>query len=150
MNSHGPWFPQAPIYEDWRMLDTIPRIADEQIDFQALLAAPTTERYMDAITYQFSYLTQFMKQHADSSDIFILIGDHQPAIISRQGIDGFNTPLHIISKDSSFVNQFTSQGFFPGLQITNLKDTSRQVKHADLYQLLIDAMLGKNEASTSL
>lgn len=149
MNSHGPWFPQAPIYEDWRMLDTIPQIAVEQIDHQSLLTRPATERYMDAITYQLTYLTKFMREHADSTDIFILIGDHQPAIIYRQGIDGFNTPLHIISKDSAFVNQFAKQGFFPGLEITNRNDTSRQMKHADLYPLLLDAMLGKNEAKTS-
>lgn len=141
MNSHGPWFPQAPVYEDWRMLDTIPRVPDEAIDYQALLAAPVADRYMDAISYQLTYLTQFIVQHADSTDIFVLIGDHQPAIIYRQGIDGFNTPLHIISKDASFVDQFAKQGFFPGLQITDLQDTTRQVKHADLYPLLVEALL---------
>lgn len=149
MNSHGPWFPQAPVYEDWRMLDTIPRLPKEKTNYEALLEDPITERYMNAISYQLTYLTQFMKQHADSTDIFILMGDHQPALIFREGIDGFKTPLHIISRDSAFVKQFSRKGFFPGLEITDLKDTKRQIKHEDLYSLLVRAILGKNDARIS-
>jgi hypothetical protein len=161
MNSHGPWFPQAPILEDWRKLDTIPRLADELIDFEALLSAPVGERYINAIEYQLAYLTQFIIKHAERNSIFVLIGDHQPAIIYRQGIDGFHTPMHIISKDTAFVERFAERGFFPSLEITEPGDTSRQVKHADFYALFIEellavygertdqAILGKNEANIS-
>jgi hypothetical protein len=150
MSSHGPWFPSPPIYEDWRMLDTIQQMPYDlglpdsvEMNWEALLSDRLVHRYRDAITYQLRYLTKFILENGDEDDIFILIGDHQPALLCHYGKDGFHTPMHVIAKDSAFVQGFAEHGFFEGMEIQEPGDKKRRMQHAGFYSLFMSEFLGR-------
>jgi hypothetical protein len=50
-------------------------------------------------------LTDFILRIGDEKSIFVLIGDYQPQRVSRHS-DGFDIPIHIISKDAAIVDVF--------------------------------------------
>jgi len=137
MNSHGPWFPPPPLKEDWKTLDSIQRL--NIIDFDSMLnSAPIRQRYSASISYQLRYLTQFMLNHGDEDDLFILIGDHQPALIHRPGLDGHLTPIHIIAKNNTFVQHFERYGFQQGLKLDRSK--AKPIKHANFYGMFVEGL----------
>ena len=101
--------------------------------------------YLESIEYELQVLVDFITTKANEGDIFIVIGDHQPARVSRKA-DGWDTPVHIISKNKSFVESFYQYGFVPGLKTEN---NSPQLHHEGLYSLFMRNFLqayGDNEA----
>lgn len=129
MNSHTPFFSPEISKNGWRDLNKNP---DEYVRKSVFLKKPETEDYGNSINYQLDYLTKFIIQNG-GNDIFVLIGDHQPPVIAKSK-DGFETPVHIISKDSTFVDGFSKYGFNNGLRITNLNNS---VRHEGLYTLFL-------------
>ncbi len=129
-SSHGPWVPPPPIVEDWRSLDTLKM---PYMYKHAPYKDHLTHRYGQAIDYQIGYLTDFIIKYSNEDDLFILIGDHQPGMIFNYEEDEFDTPIHIIGRDSSMVNSFKSYGFEEGLA---LKQDATVIYHAAVYSML--------------
>ncbi len=133
-NSHNPFFsPEKPV-SDWRNLSNGSADLEQRSRF---LDKPSLPGYAKSIIYQFRYLTEFIITHNDPDDIFILIGDHQPPLITDNN-GSFETPLHIISKDAGFIEKFSSFGFQKGLII----DTTGIIpkKHSDLYNYFLKSI----------
>lgn len=134
-NSHYPWDSPKRAVPDWRSLKVK---SGERLPY----AKPTIPNYIDAISFQIEFISQFIMKEANQTDIFIVIGDHQPPkLISK--VDSFETPIHIISKDSSFINSFQEYGFYPSLAISQ----PQPVRHEALLSMLIREMVrsyGKN------
>lgn len=135
MASHMPWFKPPPLLDDWRVFNTMK--SDQLID----IAGTDLERYKKAIAYELELMTRFIEAEQAPS-LFILVGDHQPPgmeyLIADQ-TDDSATPLHIISKDSVFVNHFLDQGFQEGLEV-DLKRL-KYIRHEDFYKVLLDGMV---------
>ena len=91
----------------------------------------------NAIDYQLRFLTDFIIQHEDEDAIFVLIGDHQPPRVSRRS-DGWDTPMHIISRDADFVAGFDEYGFVPGLRVDEIEST---VHHEGFYTMFLRELL---------
>ena len=135
-NSHYPWVPQPKLAQDWRTLnrpaeDPAAPLPD-QITHQA-----RRRNYWQAIDYQLRFLTDFIRKAGRDDAIYILVGDHQPQQVSRHE-DGFETPLHIISRDADFVRSLEEYGFVDGLTVEDLRPSMR---HEGLYSLLVRALL---------
>lgn len=135
-NSHYPWVPQPELVDDWRTLN---RPADDpsaplpdQIPQQA-----KRRNYMSAIDYQLRMLTDFILETGRDDAIYVLIGDHQPQQVSRRD-DGFETPVHIISRDGSFVRSLSEYGFVDGLDVNGM---TAAIRHEGLYSLLVRTLL---------
>jgi len=129
-SSHGPWVPSPPLLEDWRSLDTL------KIPYMykhAPYKDNLTIRYGQAIDYQINYLTKFIMDYSNEDDLFILIGDHQPALIAEYSIDDFDTMVHIIGRDSSMVHSFAQYGFVNGLE---LDQDDTVIHHSGVYSML--------------
>lgn len=138
MSSHAPWSNPPPITNNWRSLDT-------------LLTPFSTERppknmslnqYWDAVVYQLNVVTEIIKQYGKEDDVFILLGDHQPGALEWKLTGRFNkwaTPIHIIAKDSTFVQSFHQHGFTPGIEVDTSQFTI--MRHMGLYSLLIRQLL---------
>ena len=83
------------------------------------------------------FLTDFVLKTGDEDSVFILIGDHQPQRVSRRS-DGFDTPIHIISKDAALVDAFLDYGFARGLAVQNPTPTMR---HEGFYSMFMRVLL---------
>ncbi len=69
----------------------------------------------------------------------MLIGDHQPQQVSRRD-DGFETPVHIISRDAGFVESLQDYGFVDGLIVQEMQPTLR---HEGFYSLFVRDATGQ-------
>ena len=111
----------------------------------SLSHADLRRAYLESIQYELSMLTDFIVQEGDENDLFILIGDHQPARVARY-VDGWDTPIHIISRDPALISAFEPYGFTPGL---GTGDNEATLHHEGLYSLLVRVLLQQYGADPS-
>src|SRR5690606_16868208 len=81
INTHTPFAPAPPYQSDWgRMLSTAPYDAAE-------LEASLAERpewtnmqpaYAESVKYTLTFLGGYLRAHADSDSVLVILGDHQP------------------------------------------------------------------------
>jgi hypothetical protein len=129
-NSHRPFYSPDRVVENWKTLN------DGSIDYSTasqLLANSTKEDYSRAVRFQIDYLTDFILRNVDEHDIVILMGDHQPPVLTGNR-NGFETPVHIISKDYSFVNSFIEYGFTEGMLVL---EREKNINHEGFYSMFI-------------
>lgn len=144
-SSHYPYAPLPPLVEDWRTLN-------EMVDTQAPIDDETREHavrrqdYFDAIAYDLQMLVQFIVENEDENALFVLIGDHQPPRVSRRD-DGFDTPIHIISRDRTLITAFQDHGFTPGLWVN---EATPLMKHEGFYSMLVRALASDPQNSIPL
>ena len=70
------------------------------------------------------------------------MGDHNPAGLEWKIFGRYNkwaTPIHIISKDASFVDSFQPHGFTEGMVVDTAQHTV--MRHMGLYSLLARQLL---------
>ena len=143
--SHYPWAPLPAYVDDWRSLN------DPHWPSPPPLSEPISHRdniqhYREAIHYQWQTLSDFiLTTPEDENAIFILIGDHQPPRVSRKE-DGYETPVHIISRDRDFVRRFEPYGFEPGMLVSDLEP---DMNHEGLYSMLVRELVDAFGASKS-
>jgi hypothetical protein len=136
-NSHYPWVPLPEIVDDWRTLNEM------GVDMQLPVPNPIIshqvkrENYLKSINYELRFLTDHILEVGDEESIFILIGDHQPQQVSRRD-DGFDTPVHIISQDAAFVDDFLEYGFVRGLIVHDITPT---IHHEGFYSMFVRTLL---------
>jgi hypothetical protein len=135
-NSHYPWTPQPEVVQDWRDLNQ--PAADPTAPLPEQLSHDTKRRnYFNAVEYQLRFLTDFILDTGHEDAIYVLVGDHQPQQVSRRS-DGFETPLHVISRDAGFVQSLQAYGFDDGLLA---QDTTVDLRHEGFYSLFVRALL---------
>lgn len=132
-NSHTPYETPDEVVDDWRDLVNRDEAMNEPSRFWS---RPKFELYAKAIKYQMEYLTHFILQKGREGDIFLLIGDHQPASLSKE-IKSFETPVHVIAKNAGFLETFIEQGFNRGF----LTDRDGSINHEAIYSIFQAAML---------
>ena len=135
-NSHYPWIPHPTLVKDWRTLNQVQNVND-QVDPEAIAHETRRQNYFNAIEYQLRFLTDYMIHLDDDNAIFVLLGDHQPPRVSRRS-DGWETPLHIISKDERFIDSLAEYGFVDGLRVQSMEPTLR---HEGFYSMFTRALL---------
>ncbi len=135
-NSHYPWMPLPELADDWQSLN-VPAPDQEAIPDDELEHATRRRNYFNAIEYELRFLTDFIIQHEDENAIFVLVGDHQPPRVSRRA-DGWDTPMHIISRDADFVSSFEEYGFVNGLVV---EDIQSAIRHEGFYTMFLRQLL---------
>lgn len=131
-NSHSPFI--APdLVENWRSLNH----ANGQTHVhKGFLKTPLKEDYQRAIAYEFGNLSKFITDHGKDNDIFMLIGDHQPPILSNPDIYGKTTPVHVIVKNDKFLDTYKEYGFED-----DLFECQQTVKHEALYSIFLRSFM---------
>lgn len=142
MNSHTPFFAPELSVNGWKDLNSNP---EEFVQKSIFLKRPELEDYGNSINYQLKYLIKFILEKG-RNDLFLLIGDHQPPVIAKSK-DGFETPVHIISRDSTFIGDFLKYGFSAGLKI---KDQNKSVRHEGLYTIFLREFIQNYADSSSV
>jgi hypothetical protein len=134
-NSHYPWTPLPEMAQSWETLNDLPPVPPPPT--RRLPLDVMRRQYLASIQYEMTMLVDFITKQANDGDIFVIIGDHQPARVARYN-DGWDTPVHIISKDESFIETFYEYGFVPGLKTKERKPT---MNHEGFYSLFMRALL---------
>jgi hypothetical protein len=132
LNSHIPWDSPESAVADWRALD--------DPDFRLLSRTrgrKAMNRYLDAIRYQVDYIFRFVLDHADDGPLVIVFGDHQPPLLTPEHL-GKHTPVHVLSRNSEFLDVFTAHGFHPTIDLTGI-DTA-PMRHEGFLSLFMSAM----------
>ena len=132
-----PWTPLPEVTADWQSFNDAPPAPPPPAQRQPL--DQMRQQYLASIEYELQMVIDFITTTADANDLFIIMGDHQPARVARYS-DGWDTPLHIISQNAEFVATFEQVGFVPGL-VTQAQDAT--VHHEGLYSLFLRALLAQ-------
>ena len=136
-NSHYPFAPIPPKVADWQTLNQ-PALDPAMINDEQRPHAERRQNYYDAVVYELSTLVDFIGENKDEDALFVLIGDHQPPRVSKKA-DGFDTPLHIISRNQALLASLADYGFDQGLTVTD--PSVPTLKHEGLYSLLVRLLL---------
>ncbi len=136
--SHYPWTDLPPVVDDWRTLNQLQAQTSEVVDPDVMSHDVRRRNYMRAIDYELRFLVDAIRSE-DEDAIFVLIGDHQPPRVSRRD-DGWETPVHIISRDPRLLDQFVAAGFTPGLAVDDLEP---DLRHEGFYSLFMRALLAR-------
>ncbi len=137
-NSHYPWAPLPEIAEDWRTLNA-PADDPLPIDAEGILHETRRKNYLDAVEYDLRVLVDFILNEEDPNALFVLVGDHQPPRVSRKE-DGWDAPIHIISRDAALVESLSAYGFETGLNVANPQPS---LHHAGIHSLLARLLLAQ-------
>lgn len=143
-NSHNPFVKDLQVAEDWRSIndgskrDFTPRNSNFW-QFSGL------DEYRPAMQYQLDFLVDFILKQGTDDDVFFIIGDHQPPLITPDDAS-FNTPVHIISRNESFVEGFADYGFVPGMAY----DNSQPVRHEGLHHAILRELVKHYSSDKSL
>ena len=133
-NSHSP-FITPPIADDWT--DLINGGSQLHI-LKGFLKYPEIKDYQNAIRYEYEVLGRFIEDHGSDNDVFILLGDHQPPMLAKPDIHGTSTPVHLVSKDQSFLDEFLAHGFK-----SDLAKVDSEIKHESLYSIFLNAFVNQ-------
>ena len=134
-NSHYPWTPQPKLEQSWQQLN---RPGPEPPPSTELIEhSERRQNYWNAIEYQLEMLTDFILTEPNDEAIYVVVGDHQPPRVSRRE-DGWDTPMHIISKNGAFVASFEEFGFKSGLAVW---ESEPSFHHEGFYSLFVRQLL---------
>jgi hypothetical protein len=129
--THNPFYSPDSISLDWQSLNG----DADSISFHAsvFLKKPRIADYSKAIQYDISTLVQFITRVPDSNAVFILIGDHQPPYFTSAD-DGFETPVHILSRNKEFTKAFLQFGFREGMRAD---EKALPIRHEGFYSMFM-------------
>ena len=118
ITSHMPFHPVPPYQADWAKV-----LSDQPFD-AAQMAAVNAQKedwlnmspgYIGMINYNYQWLTGYLAQPSVREQVFVVLGDHQPAAnVTGEGAT-WDVPVHIISANPALLQRFVERGFKPGL-----------------------------------
>jgi hypothetical protein len=133
-NSHSPFSSPKDISKDWRSLNIVNGKPDYGSGF---LKRPNIENYLSAIEYQLKVISDFIMKTGKRDDIYFIIGDHQPPVLNDSNKYGLNTPIHIITKDESFLHGFKGYGFRDSL----FDNKITPIRHEAMYSIILRELM---------
>lgn len=137
-NSHYPWAPMPTFAQAWGDLN-VAAADPAPIDAEGITHDLRRKNYFDAVEYDLRVLVDFVLSEADPNALFVLVGDHQPPRVSRKD-DGWETPIHIISRDKALVESLAEYGFEPGLTVNR---SGPALHHAGIRSLISRLLLAR-------
>jgi len=138
VTSHSPWSLQPRMVDEWdelgdggRIFNQIPPVRYE-IGWANLGMAG--EAYVTSVIYDLDVLRRYLTERIDGDALIIVLGDHQPSANVTRDSPSHEVPVHVISRDRSFVQRFLAAGYVPGMRLS--MDQPPRPMEAFLPQLL--------------
>jgi len=119
-SSHAPWTDIPPVVADWDA------IGDGALYKQRpgvhfghgwQLSGEASDAYARSIVYDFEVLRRYLADFVADDSLVIVLGDHQPhsEITARNSAAG--VPVHVLSRNSAFIDAFRARGYTPGMRV---------------------------------
>ncbi len=123
VSSHSPWSLQPRLVDDWnelrdggRVFNQIPPVRYE-IGWTSLGKAG--EAYVTSVIYDLDVLRRYIAERVDDDALIIVLGDHQPSADVTRDSPSYDVPIHVISRDRSFIQRFEeAAGYVPGMRVS--------------------------------
>jgi len=166
VSSHAPWADIPPLYEDpshversdapreehatatgtvLRRLSRFDRRAERRFPHMDHFDTKMRDGYAASIAYDLRVIAQYLARRPDDA-LVILIGDHQPPVISRSD-ESFDAPVHLLSRDPRRLQTALARGFRAGLTLPS--DAAPALSHAELFPFLVDTLSAQHGALPS-
>ena len=116
--SHAAFDRQAPYLDDWdrigdgSIFHTLP---PKRFPFGWNELSKASPAYSHAVVHVMTVLKDFMRRFIDGSGLVIVVGDHQPCVELIGEDQPWSVPVHVISAQPGFIQEFMRRGFTPGL-----------------------------------
>ncbi|MBS1271314.1 MAG: hypothetical protein MAGBODY4_00443 [Candidatus Marinimicrobia bacterium] len=139
-----------PLVEDWRSLNSagkeIPRESfGEHLKIrvkETMLQPYKPENFLRLIQYDMQVFQRFITRRIPENSVIVIVGDHQPPLVTRRQ-HGTETIVHVISRDTTFLQQFSSDGFSTGFRKD--VDAPGVITHADIFPILMRNLHATNQ-----
>ncbi len=113
-----PVFAVFPTVSTHAPFEPLPLLLDEPLGPLATEASGHSPEkgYAASLRYQFDWLARYLERTADSRQVLVVVGDHQPpgGVAGRNA--SWDVPVHVISSDPALTRRFEAIGFTPGLE----------------------------------
>jgi hypothetical protein len=121
ISTHMPFRPVPPYQPDWtRVLSSEPFSADVEARLaQSPEWTNLQPAYAEALAYTFTYVSGFLRDHADEKLVWIMLGDHQPAASVTGPGARWDVPVHVITDNDRIITALLAAGFAEGLMPAN-------------------------------
>ncbi len=119
------------------------RFLPDSITAPVIFDQPTPLRYLRHVAYDLRVLREYLMEEAPEGSLVLLLGDHQPPLLDTEGK---NVPLHVLSTDSTLVEEARQYGLTEGLVPS---DQSGQLYHEGLYSLIVRLLASRDRDSAS-
>jgi hypothetical protein len=119
VSSHAPWSDQPALVDDWSSLgdgSVYLRLRNHHYDVSWSDLGAGKEAYLRSIQYDMEVLKRYVATFVQSPSLVIIIGDHQPAADVTDHSPARGVPIHVMSREVSFVDRFVSRGYSRGMQ----------------------------------
>lgn len=118
VSSHLRWSDLPPVIDDWSTIaDGSPfnQLPRRHYDTSWLSLSGASTAYADSIAYDLGVLRRYLSEFVPGDALVIILGDHQPhSDITRQAPSS-GVPVHVLSRNGSFVAPFRARGYTPGM-----------------------------------
>jgi hypothetical protein len=133
INSHYPFESPTKIFDNWQICNDA---SLEDFKVTKSLSKNIMENYFKSIEYQLKVLLDLILSNEEDS-IFVLFGDHQPPMVTDYS-NSNNTPIHIVSKNKSFIEKWINKGFENDFMIKNPETT---LQHYEMKEIFLDILV---------
>jgi hypothetical protein len=118
VSSHLPWTEHARIIDDWAQIGDGAIYENlEKVRFSTWLdVSALSEGYAHSIAYDLDVLRRYVVERIADESLIIIIGDHQPAAQVTMDSPDNGVPIHVISRNRSFVKAFLARGYTRGMR----------------------------------
>jgi phosphatidylglycerophosphate synthase len=149
-STHAPWDDLPSVVADWRMLGhqaplqepagptMSSNLAGSIFNHLHLARRDTPNRYLASIAYDFEVLTRYLLESAPGGSLVLILGDHQPPMLPSTS---FETPVHVIARDSLWIARFEAYGFRPGMRIPRREEP---IAHSAVFSMLVDVLTAED------
>ena len=121
VSSHSPWSLQPALVTDWSRLADGGRIFNEIAPVRYEIGWTSLERageaYVTSVIYDMDVLRRYIAERIDDDALIIVLGDHQPSADVTRSSPSHEVPVHVISRDRSFIQRFVGAGYVPGMRL---------------------------------
>jgi hypothetical protein len=76
------------------------------------------EAYVTSVIYDLDVLRRYITERIDDDTLMIVLGDHQPSANVTRDSPSHEVPVHVISRDRSFIQRFVAAGYVLGMRMS--------------------------------
>lgn len=120
VSSHSPWSHQPPLVDDWDRLgeggEIFNRLPPVRYDVTWSNLGTGGDAYVTSLIYDLEMLRRYVGERIGDGTLVIILGDHQPSAEVTDDSPSPGVPIHVISRDRSFIARFLAAGYVPGMR----------------------------------
>ena len=121
VSSHSPWSLQPRIVDDWDRLRDGGAIFNDLPPVRYAVTWSNLQvggdAYVTSLIYDLEVLRRYLVERIDDDALVIILGDHQPSAEVTGNTPSHGVPIHIISREASFIQRFSTAGYVPGMRV---------------------------------